>query len=274
MRPSSLRTSPARRSSLADWLGDPALRSRGYDVRHLVAFVQGDYREALEWCRRRESFVHELADPDSATYVYAFAINPAVACGELDEARRYAALHENATSPLSASPPARRRASPPARGAARELGAGARAPGAHRDTRLESAATPCVLSARSLYLCALANAYLGNKDDAERLEAKAEPLAMSGYGTVLDTPRLLLALHRGDLARSSRCSGSRPRASNWFYLSSMAAHSTAGRYSAPASESRAGQAERFSQARIWSPSRCAQRWASSAVTAPARACGD
>ena len=68
-----------------------------------------------------------------------------------------------------------------------------------------------MLSARSLYLRALANAYLGNKDDAERLEAKAEPLAMSGYGTVLDTPRLLLALHRGDLAAvESLLRGRRP----------------------------------------------------------------
>jgi hypothetical protein len=88
-------------SAIADRLGDPALRSRAYDVRHLVAFVNGDYREALEWCRRRESFVHELDDADTATYVYAFAINPAVACGELDEARRYAKLHDEATRPLS-----------------------------------------------------------------------------------------------------------------------------------------------------------------------------
>ena len=91
----------AEASAIADRLGDPVLRSRGYDVRHLVAFVHGDYREALEWCRRRESFVHELADADTATYVYAFAINPAVACGELDEARRYARLHDDATRPLS-----------------------------------------------------------------------------------------------------------------------------------------------------------------------------
>ena len=216
----------AEASAIADRLGDPALRSRGYDVRHLVAFVQGDYREALEWCRRRESFVHELADPDSVSYVYAFAINPAVACGELDEARRYAALHENATSPLS---PHHR-----LHGAAllllleELLGNWERALELQEliERRVaESAATPCVLSARSLYLCALANAYLGNKDDAERLEAKAEPLAMSGYGTVLDTPRLLLALHRGDLAAVESLLGEPAvRASNWFYLSSMTAH--------------------------------------------------
>jgi class 3 adenylate cyclase/predicted ATPase len=216
----------AEASAIADRLGDPELRSRGYDVRHLVAFVHGNYRQALEWCRRRESFVHELADADTATYVYAFAINPAVACGELDEARRYARLHDDATRPLS---PHHR-----LHGAAllllleELLGNWEQALELQEliETRVEeSAATPCVLSARSLYLCALANAYLGNDDEAERLERRAAPLAMTGYGTVLDTPRLLLALHRGDLTGVESLLGEPAvRASNWFYLSSMAAH--------------------------------------------------
>jgi hypothetical protein len=82
-----------------------------------------------------------------------------------------------------------------------------------------------VLSARSLYVCALANAHLGDDDETERLEAKAEPLAISGYGTVLDTPRLLLTIHRGDLTAVQSLLGEPAvRASNWFYLSSMAAH--------------------------------------------------
>ena len=216
----------AEASAIADRLGDPALRSRGYDVRHLVAFIHGDYREALEWCRLRESFVHELNDADSEVFVYAFAINPAVACGELDEARRYAALHDEAARPLS---PHHR-----LHGAAllllleEMLGNWEQALELQElieERVTESMATPCVLSARSLYLCALANAYRGNDAETARLEAKAEPLAMSGYGTVLDTPRLLLALLRGDLTAVESLLGEPAvRASNWFYLSSMAAH--------------------------------------------------
>jgi hypothetical protein len=216
----------AEASAIADRLGDPALRSRGYDVRHLVAFVHGDYREAFEWCRRRESFAHELADADAATNIYAFAINPAVACGELDEARRYATLHDDATRPLS--PHHRLHGSALLLMLEELLGNWEQALELQEliETRVEeSAATPCVLSARSLYLCALAHAHLGNDDEAERLETKAEPLAMSGYGTVLDTPRLLLALHRGDLTAVESLLGEPAvRASNWFYLSSMAAH--------------------------------------------------
>ena len=90
---------------------------------------------------------------------------------------------------------------------------------------VESAATPCVQSARSLYVCALANAHLGNDDETERLEAKAEPLAMSGYGTVLDPPRLSLAIHRGDLTAVESLLGEPAvRTGNWSYLGSMAAH--------------------------------------------------
>src|SRR5919201_2499410 len=216
----------AEASAIAERLGDPALRSRGYDVRHLVAFVHGNYREALEWCRRRESFVHELDDADDAVYVYAFAINPAVACGELDEARRYATLHDEAVRPLS--PHHRLHGSALLLLLEELLGNWEQVIELQGliETRVsESAATPCVLSARSLYVCALANAHLGNDEETERLEAKADPLAMSGYGTVLDTPRLRLALHRGDLTGVESLLGEPAvRASNWFYLSSMAAH--------------------------------------------------
>ena len=216
----------AEASAIAERLDDPALRSRGYDVRHLVAFVHGDYRDALEWCRRRESFVHELHDADAAVYVYASAINPAVACGERDEARRYAELHDDAARALS---PHHRLHGSVFLLLLEELFANWEQVLELRElieTRVEeSAATPCVLSARSLYVCALANAHLGNEHEVKRLEARAEPLAMSGYGTVLDTPRLLLALHRGDLTAVEALLGEPAvRASNWFYLTSMAAH--------------------------------------------------
>jgi hypothetical protein len=216
----------AEASAIADRLGQPVLRSRGYDVRHLVAFVHGDYREALEWCRRRESFVHELDDPDTAVYVYAYGITPAVACGELDEARRYARLHDEAARPLS--PHHRLHGSVLLLLVEELLGNWEQALELQEqieDRVAESVATPCVLSARSLYVCALANLYLGNDGEARRLEGKAEPLAMSGYGTVLDTPPLLIALHRGDLAAVELLLGEPAvRATNWLYLSSMAAH--------------------------------------------------
>jgi hypothetical protein len=74
-------------------------------------------------------------------------------------------------------------------------------------------------------VCALAHAYRGEDDEAGRLQRRAERYAMTGYGTVLDTPRLQLALHRGDLAAVESLLGEPAvRTSNWFYLSSIAAH--------------------------------------------------
>ncbi len=215
----------AEASAIADRLGDPVLRARGYDVRHLLAFVRGDYREALEWCRRGESFVHELDDADAAVFVHASAIGPAFACGELDEARRYARQHDEAARPLS---PHHR-----LHGAAFLLLLDELLGNWEKALELQelieervaaSVSTPCVLSARSLYVSALANAHLGNEKETERLEAQAAPLAMSGYGTVLDTPRLLLAIHRSDLTAIESLLGEPAvRTTNWFYLASVAA---------------------------------------------------
>jgi hypothetical protein len=74
-------------------------------------------------------------------------------------------------------------------------------------------------------VCALAHAHLGNEAESRRLEEQGEENAMTGYGTVLDTPRLHLALRRGDLAEVESLLGEPAvRSSNWFYLSSMAAH--------------------------------------------------
>jgi hypothetical protein len=67
-----------------------------------------------------------------------------------------------------------------------------------------NASTPCVRNARALLVCAAAHAYRGNDDEARRLEEDAEELRMEGFGHILDTPRMRLALARGDLERVER----------------------------------------------------------------------
>ena len=86
-------------------------------------------------------------------------------------------------------------------------------------------ATPCVRNQRSLLVCALARAQLGDDAEARRLETEAEAHGMAGYGTVLDAPRVQLALLRGELAAVESLLGEPGvRRANWFYLSSMATH--------------------------------------------------
>lgn len=60
--------------------------------------------------------------------------------------------------------------------------------------------TPCVRSPRSLYVMAVAEHALGDPERARQLEQLADEFCMEGYGHVLETPRLRLALLRGDLA--------------------------------------------------------------------------
>jgi tetratricopeptide (TPR) repeat protein len=213
-------------SRIAEGAGDPLLRSYGYDVQGLVSFVGGEYPQALEWCRRRAAIAGELDDPDAVALVYAAGVNPAVACGEFEEARRYALRQQEVTASLS--PHHRLHGVAGVLELEELLGdwpAVLALQEAAQHAVAENRATPCIRNSRSLLVCALAHAHRGNEDESRRLEEQGEENAMSGYGTVLDTPRLNLALHRGDLASVESLLGEPAvRSSNWFFLSSMAAH--------------------------------------------------
>ena len=67
-----------------------------------------------------------------------------------------------------------------------------------------NAATPCVRNARALLVCAVASHLDGDTAEAERLEERAEDMRMEGFGHVLDTPRMRLALVRDDLESAER----------------------------------------------------------------------
>jgi class 3 adenylate cyclase/tetratricopeptide (TPR) repeat protein len=216
----------AEASRIADRLGDPVLRSRAYDARSLVAFVHGDYDQALEWCRRRIAIAGELDDPDMEASVFSSAAPPAAASGRFDEARQYAARQDEITRSLS--PHHRLHGVSGILELDELLGnwtAVVELQQAVEQAVAANIATPCVRNARSLLVCALARAYRGEEDEAARLEREGEAHAMTGYGTVLDTLRLRLALNRGDLsAVKARLGTPAVRMSNWFYLSSMSAH--------------------------------------------------
>ena len=124
--------------------------------------------------------------------------------GHFGEARRLAALHDETTAPLT--PHHRLHGAAilveveELLGAWERIRALPRTEGAVAD----NAATPCVRNARSLLVCAVASARLGDEASARRLEQAAEDLGIEGYGVVLDIPRMQLALARDDLEAVAR----------------------------------------------------------------------
>jgi hypothetical protein len=188
--------------ALAERLPELELRSYAHRALADAVLAEGRYEEAREWAKRRIRLLGEIDDPDHHADVYWSAIPGYLGESRFDDARRLAELHDEATSRLS----------PHHRlhgvaflleveelaadwGRIRELTA--------RAERAVEASTPCVHQPRSLVVCALAAACLGDEEEARRLESAAAELGAEEYGRVVDT-RIRLALVRGDLERVER----------------------------------------------------------------------
>jgi hypothetical protein len=187
---------------IADDSPDPDLRSYAYHALTDSALANGGYTEACDWAERRLELLDDITDPDHRADIYWSAMPGYLGQGRIEEARRLARLHDEVTNTLTPHLQLH--------GVAfllevEEL-AGAWETIRSLTRRAEEAAaasTPCVHRPRSLLVCALAHAYLGNTEEARRLEKAADSLGES-HGGLLDAPRVRLALHRGDLAEVER----------------------------------------------------------------------
>jgi class 3 adenylate cyclase len=213
-------------SEIAEGLGEPALRSYGFDVIGLTAFVEGKYEEALVWQRRRVGLAEEIGDPDHQADIYANAVPPAVARGEFEEARRYAVAQLEITRSLSSHH--RLHGISSLVELEELLGDWARIRELQPEIEqavADNVATPCVRNERLLLVSALARAYEGDASEMRRLEEEASRHRMEGYGTVVGGPRLQLALHRSEMDDVRTLLGEPAvRRTTWFYLSSVATH--------------------------------------------------
>jgi len=192
-------------SELADRLDDIELRSWAWDALSRVANARGDFDEGLAWARRRFDIVPELTDPDHVALIYLFGIDSCLYKGHLEEARRVAEAHDEVTSSLT--PHHRLHAVRLLIGVEQAAGRWE----AVRDltSRAEPAvaaniATPCAANVSSLLACALANVWLGNEQEARRLERSAEDLGMEGYSDFFNPIYVEIAVARGELAEVGR----------------------------------------------------------------------
>lgn len=185
---------------LAERLGDRELQSWALDALLAQAYSQHHYDEAYELARERLNLIAEISDPDHIVEAHEAAVPAFAAVAQIDEARRLAKNADDLSRKLSPHHELH--------GLSLQLEVEELAGGWERvvalTVRTEQAVsanldTPCSRNARSLLVCAVASAVMGNDQRAAELERAAEELGMEGYDFALESPRLRLALLRGNL---------------------------------------------------------------------------
>ncbi len=175
--------------AIADRLDDPTLRVWALDGLGISAMATGPYELAWKYAMQRLELLDQIDDPDLRADMIGVPVRTCIATCRFEQARELALLHE-VTRTLTPH---------------------------HRmhDAVAASAATSCVRNARSLLVCALASAHLGDDGHARELEAEADALGHIGRH-VIDTPRLALAVQRGDRDRAEELLSSILEGGGWY----------------------------------------------------------
>lgn len=211
-------------TALADRLGDLELRLEAWWAQAATSASAGHYEESLAWAKRGFEVLDELRDPELASEVHYVPVAPAMALGRFGEARALAQRYDEKSMPLTAHHRVHGIAT---RVEVEELlGDWAAVRALEQRAREEIADnldTPCIRNPRTLLVCAVAAAALGDVEASQRLEHEADELGMEGYPVLIDTPRLRLALLRGELDRvEPLVRGTIARHFFWFGLSGNA----------------------------------------------------
>jgi hypothetical protein len=198
--PAEAHAAAVEASAIAERLGDAELRSWAWDARGITNFVRGEHDLGRAWEERRFELLDEIVDPEHRADIYYAPITGCVLLGHFREAQRLARRHDEISAILT--PHHQMHGIAVLLELEELLGAWGKVAGLQDEAvgRIAAnASTPCVRNARALLVCATANAHRGNRDEAGRLEEAADELQMEGFGHILDTPRMRLALARGDL---------------------------------------------------------------------------
>jgi DNA-binding SARP family transcriptional activator len=193
-------------AAIAEALDDAELLSHALDAQGITAWVSGRRDEGRAFEDRRFALLHRITDPDHLADIHYAPVTGFAWVGDWAEARRLAGEHDRITWNLTAHH--RIHGVAVLMELEELIGDWARirdelAPRAE-ESILANLETPCVRGPRSLMVLAVAEHVLGNRERSERYEALADDFGMEGYGHVLETPRLRLALLRDELETAER----------------------------------------------------------------------
>jgi class 3 adenylate cyclase len=214
----------AESRAIGEALADQRLVAFSGEARVHAATERRRYREAREWADRALEDARRLGDPGyelhqnwNAGFVYLRA-------GLIAEARRFAAIADRLVPSLTAHDEVHVVALHAVIGGA--LGAWDELAELSRRAEVASAANrdfPCQFNWRTLLVCALGPAHLGDDSETRRLEEVARDSVVV-FGPPEREPALLrLALLRGDLAAAERILTALPATGDTFGVEAPAA---------------------------------------------------
>ena len=188
-------------SALAERLGDPDLRSYAWDARAITLWVSGEHDLGRAMEERRFELLDQIHDPDHIADIHYAPVTGCIWLGYFDEARRLARRHDEITSVLT---PHHRihGVAVSGRGGGARSEAGRRSRRSSRAPRRRSSATSRRPASAARARCSSARSRPASSETTPAPHSSrrvAEEFRMEGYGHVLDTPRLRLALVRDDL---------------------------------------------------------------------------
>ena len=191
---------------IAEALDDAELRSYALDAQGITSWVDGDRDAGRAFEARRFELLDRIHDPDHMADINYAPVSGCVWLGDFEEARRLAGRHDEITRGLTAH---HRVHGVAVLVEVEELTGSWERIRDELEPRAASSIlanleTPCVRSPRSLYVMAIARHVLGDHEGARQLEEVADGFGMEGYGHVLETPRLHLALLREELEAVER----------------------------------------------------------------------
>jgi class 3 adenylate cyclase len=202
----SMRAEAAKEAdSLGEALGDARIVIFASEAQSLRATEEGRFQEACDWADRAIASAPKLANPNYEGHQYWNAAFAYARAGRFAEARNFAEIHDRLASALTAHEEVHAVGLHAVIGSALgEWEALAGLAGRAEAASIANEDFPCQFNWRTLLVCALGLAGLGDERQARRLEEIGRASALVGGPAEVEPALLRLALLRGDEEQARR----------------------------------------------------------------------